>query len=81
MNPLHKGPDYSVVGGPRPLATNKAEADRLIKQKELAKKVVQLLGEIKTAEDLYKKQCSAQKALGDESTRWTPNPKGTQEIC
>lgn len=81
MHPLHKGPDYSVVGQTRPLATSKPEAERLAKQLELGKKVVHLLKEIKLTEDLYQQQCTKVEALEKERTKWIPKQKAVEDIC
>lgn len=80
VNPLHRGPDYSVVNGVRMLATNKAEVDRLQKEIKLSRKIIELLKEIKVAEELFEQSCAESKALEEEKARWTPKSKAIEEI-
>uniref|UniRef100_A0AC34R009 Large ribosomal subunit protein mL52 n=1 Tax=Panagrolaimus sp. JU765 TaxID=591449 RepID=A0AC34R009_9BILA len=80
VNPLHRGPDYSVVDGVRLLATSKAEIDRLQKEVKLSRKVVELLNEIKMAEELFDQSCAKRKVLEEEKARWTPKAKAIEEI-
>uniref|UniRef100_A0A0N4ZCY6 39S ribosomal protein L52, mitochondrial n=1 Tax=Parastrongyloides trichosuri TaxID=131310 RepID=A0A0N4ZCY6_PARTI len=80
ISPLQKGPDYSFQDGRQLMFTSKAEIQRKYEQVELAKKIVQYLGDIKEMEDYHVKEIKNKEQIEAEFIKWTPKAKGIENI-
>uniref|UniRef100_A0A914DVV1 Large ribosomal subunit protein mL52 n=1 Tax=Acrobeloides nanus TaxID=290746 RepID=A0A914DVV1_9BILA len=78
---LERGPDFTFQDGRKPLVTSKFQLERLVKQADLGKKIVQYLADLKEMEKLHEKEMalnlSNQKI---EIEKWTPSSKELKEI-
>ncbi|RCN50764.1 hypothetical protein ANCCAN_03150 [Ancylostoma caninum] len=80
VHPLEVGPDFSVVEG-RPIpVTSQKQLEYKLDQIRLAKKVVQLLEEVKEMEAAHKKADARRLAESQQKEQLRPKPKGTISI-
>ncbi|EYC18131.1 hypothetical protein Y032_0028g1693 [Ancylostoma ceylanicum] len=80
IHPLEVGPDFSVIEGPPIPVTSQKQLEYKLDQIRLAKKVVQLLEEIKEMETAHKKADARRLAESQQKEQLRPKPKGTISV-
>ncbi|KAL6730292.1 hypothetical protein Aduo_001275 [Ancylostoma duodenale] len=80
VHPLEVGPDFSVIEGRTIPVTSQKQLEYKLDQIRLAKKVVQLLEEVKEMEAAHKKADARRLTESQQKEQLRPKPKGTMSI-